>query len=118
MDWITFIKWNGIAYATYYGANFLVDYLRTSGKLAKKTDTIEYSLNDLGIEKPQVVRASDFQSNNEKTRSPKENKASDNNHDQQMQISFDAPIERQAIPINEYIKIAAKSGNQIFQPTI
>jgi hypothetical protein len=27
MDWITFIKWNGIVYATYYWANCLVDYL-------------------------------------------------------------------------------------------
>ena len=118
MDWITFIKWNGIVYATYYGANLLVDYLRTSGELAPKSDTFEYSLNDLGVEKPQVVKASDFQSNKKKSSSSKEKKASDNNREQQMQISFGAPIERQGIPLNEFFKIAAKSGNQIFQPTI
>jgi hypothetical protein len=92
--------------------------MRARGKLAPKSDIVEYSLKDLGVEKPQVVKASDFQPTKKQPSSSKEKKASDNNREQQMQISFGAPIERQAIPLNEYIKIAAKSGNQIFQPTI
>jgi hypothetical protein len=42
MDWITFIKWNGIVYATNYGANLLVDYLRTTGELKSNPSFTEY----------------------------------------------------------------------------
>ena len=118
MDWITFIKWNGIVYASYYGANLLVDFLRIKGELSNNSNTIQYNLKDLGVEQPKVVRPSDFQTNGERPVTRKADTTNTKGEDRQKQISFGAPIERQAIPLNEYIKIAAKSGNQIFQPTI
>jgi Fe-S cluster assembly ATPase SufC len=118
MDWITFIKWNGIVYATYYGANLLVDYLRTRGEISHHSGSIQYNLKDLGIEKPQVVHRSDFSPRNEKQSAIKEEKVRDEKAAQSNQISFGAPIERQGIPLNEFIRIATQSGKEIFQPTI
>lgn len=118
MDWITFIKWNGIVYGTYYGANLLVDYLRTRGEFSKNSGSIKYNLKDLGIEKPQVVKRSDFLPKSDKQNSINEEKVGEEKNTQSNQISFGAPIERQGIPLNEFIRIAAQSGNEIFQPTI
>jgi len=118
MDWITFIKWNGIVYTTYYGANLLVDYLRTRGEFSHNSGSIQYNLKDLGIEKPQVVKSSDFSSKSYNQNSIKEEKEREEKNTQPNQISFGAPIERQGIPLNEFIRIATQSGNEIFQPTI
>jgi len=118
MDWIVFIKWNGIVYGTYYGANLLVDYLRTRGEFSHNSGSIHYNLKDLGIEKPQLVKSSDFIPKNERQNAVKREKAIDEREAQPNQISFGAPIERQGIPLNEFIRIATQSGNEIFQPTI
>ena len=118
MDWITFIKWNGIVYATYYGANLLVDFLQTKRELSPKSSFTEYQLKDL--EKPKIIKSADFlKVDKKKAESKPEGKATKPaNQQKDNQITFNTPIERQGIPMNEYIKVACKSGNDIFQPTI
>lgn len=120
MDWITFIKWNGIVYATYYGANLLVDYMRIRKEHAPQSPVTEYHLQHFGAEPPQTIRSEDFlhvrkeQDDGGATSKPKgNNKGAGKNN-----ITFQAPIERQGIPLSEFLKTAHQYTTKIYQPTI
>lgn len=116
MDWLTFIKWNGIVYASYYGVNLLVDFIRTSGHSSPNSPITTYDLRHLIDEDDEVktVRSSDFLFVNKgedqsadlaNFESQKVNDQSDN------AIGFNAPIERQGIPIDEFL-LNAKAYSQ------
>jgi len=104
MDWITFIKWNGILYATYYGANLLVDYLRTKGELTSNPSFTQYQLKDLGIEEPKTIKSEDVLYVNKDPEQTKKVKSSTGSrtNDQKNTITFEAPIERQGIPVRSH----------------
>ena len=116
MDWITFIKWNGITYASYYGINLLVDFMHIKRQAAPKEAFVKYQLKDLGIEEPKTIQSSDFlfankekeQSNEQANPIKAEKKQIENS------ISFNAPIERQGIPVNDFLKTAHQFSNKIY----
>ncbi|MDZ7604423.1 MAG: hypothetical protein U5K79_02300 [Cyclobacteriaceae bacterium] len=56
MEWSTFIKWNGIIYASWYGANLLIDYLRFRDKSTEKPSDVQTWSLALD-EKPQSVNS-------------------------------------------------------------
>lgn len=117
MDWITFIKWNGIVYGTYYGANLLVDYMRISKGTTAKPSMTEYKIEDVGMEKPQTIRSEDYLFL-QKDKEPKAAKTGTPKSPEAGNISFNAPIERQGIPLNEFLRTAHQYATQIYQPTI
>ena len=120
MDWITFIKWNGIVYATYYGANLLVDFIRIKNQYAPKSSSTAYHLKDFGLEEPKAVRSSDFLYVDKKKKDTepemKISPAKENQKDNE--VSFNAPIERQGIPVNEFAKTAHLFSTEIYKPII
>ena len=116
MDWITFIKWNGVAYTSYYGVNLLVDFMLARRKQSPKGSFVTYQLKDLGVEEPQVIKSADFlfvdkekDKSDQKVKPKKAKKQSIENV-----IGFNAPIERQGIPVDEYMRTAVQTGNRIF----
>lgn len=116
MDWLTFIKWNGIVYASYYGVNLLVDFMRTSGHPSPNSPLTTYDLRHLVDEDDEVknVRSSDFLFvNNEDDQSAElTNPQTEIISDQaDNTIGFKAPIERQGIPIEEFL-LNAKAYSQ------
>jgi hypothetical protein len=118
MDWITFIKWNGIVYASYYGANLLVDYLHTKREFSPKTNYTQYQLKDLGIEEPKVIKSSDFPQADSKQEDRSNNENAESSRENDNQMTFNAPIERQGMPIKEFLKNSHLFSAQIFKPTI
>jgi hypothetical protein len=117
MDWITFIKWNGIVYGTYYGANLLVDYMRISKGSTVAPAITEYKIEDANMEKPQTIRSQDYQYV-QKDKEPKAEKAGTPKSPEAGNIRFNAPIERQGIPLKEFLRTAHQYATQIYQPTI
>jgi hypothetical protein len=118
MDWITFIKWNGIVYATYYGANLLVDFVRFKNQYTPKSSSTAYHLKDLGLEEPTVVKSSDFlfQDKQQNENQEKEEASRLSNPKNENRVIFNAPIERQGIPLKEFMKTSHLFSNKIFKP--
>ena len=116
MDWITFIKWNGITYASYYGVNLLVDFMRIKGQATPKESFVKYQLKDLEIDEPQAIRSSDFLfANKENDESEKQaNPIKFEKKQIENAITFHAPIERQGIPVNDFLKTAHQFSNKIY----
>ena len=116
MDWITFIKWNGITYASYYGVNLLVDFMHIKRQATPKEAFVKYKLDDLGIEEPKTIRSSDFLfANKEKEESDEQSNPikTEKQHKENV-IAFNAPIERQGIPVNDFLKTAHQFSNKIY----
>jgi hypothetical protein len=116
MDWLTFIKWNGIVYASYYGVNLLVDYMNSRGHSAPNSPLTQYDLRHLVDEDDEVnnVRSSDFLYANkgEDHSADLANFESEKVIDQPAStIGFNSPIERQGIPIDEFL-LNAKAYSQ------
>ncbi len=119
MDWITFIKWNGVVYVSYYGANLLVDYLQTKRAFSPKSSIHKYRVSGIDQEELKKVKSSDVlyidRESEEKYVAHTTTKSKNN---PKRNIQFNAPIERQGMPMEEFLKFAGKSGNAIFQPNI
>lgn len=120
MDWITFIKWNGITYASYYGVNLLVDFMHIKRQATPKEAFVKYQLKDLGIEEPRTIRSSDFLFVDKEKEVSEEQANSTKTEKEQLEnaIAFSAPIESQGIPINEFLKTAHQFSNKIYNPNI
>ena len=77
---------------------------------------VKYQLKDLGIEEPKSIRSSYFlfvdkkKEESEKQTNPlkAEKKQIEN------AIAFNAPIERQGIPVNDFLKTAYQFSNKIY----
>ena len=112
MDWFNFIKWNSIIYTVYYGVNLMLDFLRTNGEFKPGPAITEYHIKG-DQEIPKKIKSSDYNTNIDEM--AKKEKLLESSSPIDGQIGFNAPIERQGIPLNEFIRIASKSGNEIFQ---
>lgn len=120
MDWITFIKWNGITYATYYGVNLLIDFMQAKRKATPKEAFVRYQLEDLDNEEPRAIRSSDFLVvNKEKEQAVNQsveqaNPVKTENQQVQNSIAFNSPIERQGIPVGDFMKTAHQFSANIY----
>jgi hypothetical protein len=97
--WIGSLSSNVIVYATYYGANLLVDFVRFKNQYSPKSSSATYHIKDLGLEEPTVVRSSDFLFTDKKQKEnlAKEDASRLSASKNESQVIFNAPIERQGI---------------------
>ena len=81
-----------------------------------KEDFVKYQLKDLGIEEPKTIRSSDFLFANKEKEPSDEQVKQITAEKKQLEnvIAFNAPIERQGIPINEFLKTAHQFSNKIY----
>lgn len=116
MDWGTFIKWNGIVYTTWYGVNLLVDYLLITKSISPSSSETHYDLKQFGIEEPMIVLSEDYkyEGSNSVQRSSGEFIPNSNEPVGENRIHFNAPIERQGLPVEEFLKTAHQFSSTIF----
>ena len=77
---------------------------------------VKYQLKDLGIEEPKSIRSSDFLfANKEKEQSDElANPIKTEKKHKENTIAFNAPIERQGIPVSDFLKTAHQFSNKIY----
>ena len=81
-----------------------------------KETFVKYQLKDLGIEEPRTIRSSDFLFANKEKEQSDEQATPVKTEKKQLEntIAFNAPIERQGIPVNEFLKTAHQFSNKIY----
>ena len=90
--------------------------MRIKGQATPKESFVKYQLKDLEIDEPQAIRSSDFLfANKEKQESDEQTNPikTEKKHKENV-IAFNAPIERQGIPVGDFLKTAHQFSNKIF----
>ena len=90
--------------------------MRIKGQATPKESFVKYQLKDLGIDEPKAIRSSDFLfANKEKEESDEQaNPIKAEKKPLENAITFQAPIERQGIPVNDFLKTAHQFSNKIY----